>query len=108
MSETAHTSAPWSFAASVPSEGFECYWITACPAPNQQRELATVSGPQNAKNEANARLIAAAPDMLAALKHATALADKNLEHHSGRTGECAKSYQMCIDAIAKATGVPNA
>ncbi len=57
------------------------------------------------KMKTNARLSAAAPEMLAALKHAIALADENLEKHfTGRTGECAKAYAMCAAAIAKAEG----
>lgn len=65
-----HTPGPWSATPSDLSEGYECYWITAVPFPNGERELATVSGPQNRNNEANANLIAAAPDLLAELENA--------------------------------------
>lgn len=55
-------------------------------------------------DEANACLIAAAPDMLAALKNAMASADEDLKQHkSGRTDDCAKAYAMCEAAVAKAT-----
>ncbi len=57
-------------------------------------------------SRANARLIVAAPDMLAALQQAVALADGNLPRFSGRTGQCAKSYDACVAAIIKATAAP--
>lgn len=60
-----HTPGPWKYTPSSPSEGFECFWITATPSPNQEKEVATVSGPQTERNEANSRLVAAAPDLLA-------------------------------------------
>ena len=56
-------------------------------------------------SEADARLIAAAPDLLEALIHTIKLADDNLKKYfSGRTKDCAKAYAMCAAAIAKATG----
>ena len=62
--------------------------------PNELREEAM----------ANANLIAAAPDMLAALVNAMAMADVDLkENRSGRTDDCAKAYAMCAAAVAKAT-----
>ena len=42
----------------TPRKGYECFWITACPEINQEREIATVCGPQNERN-INAALIAA-------------------------------------------------
>ena len=52
-----------------------------------------------------ADLMNAAPAMLAALKRAVALADKNLKHFSGgRTDKCQASYEQCLTAIAKAEG----
>jgi hypothetical protein len=55
--------------------------------------------------KANARLIAAAPDMLAALVNAMAAADDDLkERRSHREDDCAKAYAMCAAAVAKATG----
>lgn len=56
--------------------------------------------------EANARLIAAAPEMLAALQQAIARADKNLERYDSRDEECQKDYDLCVAAIVKATGAP--
>ena len=57
---TKHTPGPWVATPSDPAEGVECIWITACPAPNQEKEIAAVYGPQNEKNKATAALIAAA------------------------------------------------
>jgi len=63
-----HTPGPWKSTPSTPQDGFECYWITAIPNPNMEKEVATVAGPQNMTNEANANLIASAPDLLAFIK----------------------------------------
>lgn len=65
-----HTPGPWESIASDPSEGFECYWVRAAkPYGGPFRgsrivEIGAVNGPQNSEQSANARLIAAAPDML--------------------------------------------
>jgi len=56
-----------------------------------------------ARIEADARMIAAAPEMLAALKAAIALADKNMGN-GGRTPECQAVYDQCVAAITKAEG----
>lgn len=61
-----HTPGPWKVTPSDPSWGVSIYWVTALP--NMEKEVATVAGPQNRTSEANATLIAAAPDLLAALK----------------------------------------
>jgi hypothetical protein len=53
---------------------------------------------------ANARLIAAAPDLLEALIATCKLADDNLPGFDGRTPECQAVYDQCMRAIAKATG----
>ncbi len=52
-----------------------------------------------------ARLHAAAPDMLAALKATTALAEENLKlYYTGRTDDCHAVFRQCMAAIAKAEG----
>lgn len=63
-----HTPGPWFATPTDPSEGGEFFWITATPRSNQEKEIGSVSGPQNARNAANARLIAAAPNMHRALE----------------------------------------
>lgn len=64
MSDFTYTPGPWDFRGSVPSEGFDCFWIGPQGA---SIEVATVSGPQSSQfRAANARLIAAAPDLYAA------------------------------------------
>lgn len=52
-------------------------------------------------NGANARLIAAAPDMYNALWEAVELSDRTLPP-SGRTAECQRVYDLCRAALAKA------
>lgn len=52
---------------------------------------------------ANARLIAAAPDMAEALKAAIAISDRNVGD-GGRTDECQHVYDQCAAALAKARG----
>lgn len=68
--EAKHTPGPWKATPSDPAEGVECIWITACPEPNQEKEIAAVYGPQNERNKATAALIAVAPVLLEALKAA--------------------------------------
>lgn len=63
------TVGPWSSTPSDPSQGYECFWLTACPEINQERQIATVCGPQNERNTSNAAFIAAlrnaAPELIA-------------------------------------------
>lgn len=53
--------------------------------------------------EANARLIAAAPDMYDALWEVCELSDRNLTE-AGRTPECQRVYDLCRAALSKAEG----
>lgn len=55
-----HISGSWSCVPSIPEEGVECFWIE-----NGAQRIAAVDGPQNEEREATARLIAAAPELLA-------------------------------------------
>lgn len=63
------TGGPWRATRSDPSEGCDVWWIMACPASNQETDVATVSGGKwpPGKSEANARLVAAAPQLWDAL-----------------------------------------
>ena len=70
------TPGPWQATRSDHSEGYDVWWITACPAANQEKEIATVAGGYpHERHEANARLIAAAPDLLAMLAEAHDIID---------------------------------
>jgi hypothetical protein len=65
-----HSLGPWMAVRSVPAEGFDCWWImdggtsivADCPG---------YSPSGSAQSAANAHLIAAAPDLLAALQDMT-------------------------------------
>lgn len=91
---TKHTAAPWEFTASTPEDGFECFFIHAGEG-YSQRQIAAVDGPQDEKGEANARLIAAAPELLDAL-----LGCRRSLELANFTQELA----LVNAAIAKATG----
>ena len=99
-----HTPGPWESVASDPSEGFECYWIRAAkPYGGPFRgsrvvEIGAVNGPQNSEQSANARLIAAAPDLLAALEDLVGICRMGAEKTPAR-----KKYDAALAAIAKAT-----
>lgn len=96
MTSAKYTPGPWAATPSDPAEGVECIWITACPAPNQEKEIAAVYGPQNERNQATACLIAAAPDMHAALD--------GLVMVCGRTGDAYADFEEQADAFHKETG----
>jgi len=68
MTDTAGkwTQGSWQAIGSHESEGFDCYWIKSQPNAFMRgftKEIAAVTGPQGGEAEANARLIAAAPDL---------------------------------------------
>ena len=69
-----YTPGPWESVPSDPMDGFECYWIRAkrefSPITRgfQVTDIASVNGPQWAEQEATARLIAAAPELVEALR----------------------------------------
>ena len=78
---TQHTKGPWKY---LRTSGFDygstAYWLPGICA--------------NIKDEANARLIAAAPDLLVALQHLMVAHDEQLDY----------AFQQAQEAIAKATG----
>lgn len=91
-----HTPGPWT--ARVKRTG-ESWWVVA-PRPNgQEGYLAECVGRQEA-NEANARLIAAAPDLLAALRVLLGTSECSCE------GDCVPdcTHVIARAAIAKAEG----
>ena len=97
-----HTPGPWQSIGSHESEGFDCYWIKAQPSPALRgftKEIAAVTGPQAGEAEANACLIAAAPELLAAAQ----LAYETLAPLKDDDFVWATMSQL-VAAIAKATG----
>ncbi len=113
--ETKHTPGPWIAAQSDPAEGCDVWWITACPAANQEKEIATVPGGYpHERHEANASLIAAAPELLEALRELLTdmvIAQGNMRKAAKRDPAwegCAEIIQPRVDAaraaIAKAEG----
>mgnify|MGYP001260829464 CR=1 FL=1 len=94
-----HTPGPWTVRRSMPEDGYDCWFISACPLPNREVDIGDVAGgyPHEQK-EANARLIAAAPELLAALS-------AMLTHMGMDEDEWNKpTYDQARAAIAKATG----
>lgn len=96
-----HTQGPWKAEVAVTLAGYPTgeWWISS------QRgsiDIATTSSDYAPDvEEANARLIAAAPELLAALKHAVDL----IETVEPR---CRGVIALCKGVIAKAEGRPNA
>lgn len=95
MPITTHTPAPWRFvlnAAFSDGQPSASVWIEA----GEYRSLATLI--PVAEVEANARLIAAAPDLLAAC-------EKFVESFKSLQREkCDVAHRMAVEAIAKAEG----
>ena len=104
MSETKHTAGPWVAIRSIPEEGCDGWWIKAQPHAAMRgftNDLAWVNGGQ--ENEANARLIAAAPTLLSIAKRWAALdGGRWLQERYAR--EKAELLADTAAAIAKAEG----
>lgn len=65
------TPGPWRSVESVPAEGAHVFWITGGEG-KHETDVATVAGGKiRNRSNANANLIAAAPDLYAALAEAT-------------------------------------
>ena len=98
-----HTPGPWRYVASIPEDGANCWWLCREGMPRLESEIGCVNGPQCSVTEADARLIAAAPDLLEALQEvlpmleALLLVDRR-QPEPGSVGHKARA------AIAKATG----
>lgn len=103
MSETKHTPGPWSvWTPRGPGYLFPRYHILG-PAPADERELApTVAEiPMSTENsEGNARLIAAAPELLDAARYSVEVLDL-IQTDDDAIGEAAA---LLREAIRKATG----
>lgn len=96
--QTKHTPGPWF----THREGFSTVYVEARIGGGQLQEVAAC-GPTSKgveQQDGNARLIAAAPDLLQALIH--------LEHNARKSGaEMGLALVVARDAIAKATGSGN-
>lgn len=97
------TPGPWSFehdpskseSITLQAEGDPCF-----------AQIDPFDGELTARDFANARLIAAAPDMLAALQTMVAYSDRLIAegHYTHREPRVQELYDMCAAAIAKAEG----
>lgn len=108
--ETKHTPGPWTFSKSDIFGDIRYYIAQADNAKYTPHysDVATliaetVSTEREAIQEANARLIAAAPELLAALKAMVALDEEEHQRGPGDIDIC-KEVQDAYAAIAKATG----
>jgi hypothetical protein len=96
MSAAQHVSGPWKAVRNA------SFWEVVTPLPGQTLDqaneyspsLAYVWGEGEEQAEANARLIAAAPDLLEALQHLMVAHGEQLDY----------AFQQAQEAIAKATG----
>jgi hypothetical protein len=101
-----HTPGPWIFYADMPSVDPAWHLVTTA---NKMRVLANVHiEPGNAADEANARLIAAAPELLGALSDMLGEFDDlsvtdDIRTQIGWSANTIKSLQRARAAIAKAT-----
>lgn len=98
MSETKHTPGPWYLRANrhPDSAGRQWGWVDATPPGSTQTSIpgVRVEWVRGENSEANARLIAAAPTMLEALKEIDALPSFRLD----------EAGQIARAAIARAEG----
>ncbi len=94
-----HTPGPWPVRQSNPEEYPEHYWIG--PAWHADGTYMQVSGPIG---RANANLIAAAPDLLAALEAFAAIHDNSPDNTPWGCGLTNGHFFRAKEAIAKAKG----
>lgn len=91
-SKQKRTPAPWTAVRSIPSDGFDCYWLNG---PHGE-DLGYLK-----RNEANALLIAAAPDLYDALKMVQRACS---DFREIPMAEQTRTLRAMNDAIAKAEG----
>lgn len=104
MTVSQHTAGPWIYYADLPSAEPNWHIVTTA---NKMRVLANVHiEPGNRMDEANARLIAAAPELLEAAKRAEDVIDDFLGHLShdeqADDPEVGQALVVLRAAIAKA------
>jgi len=96
--ETEFTPGPWFALPTIPEQGWEGYAIHANTNIGYVTTIAEVSGPQRKTKEANAVLIAAAPDLYEALDQAvTSMQDSGYQNSH-------IAVRAARDALAKARG----
>jgi hypothetical protein len=91
---TQHTPGPWELRQSVRG-----YWFIDCEQGGESYTLTALEC-----NEADARLMAAAPDLLAALQECVDYLDCIPEAAAGGCDDARKLVRIARAAIAKATG----
>lgn len=106
MSEIKHTPGPWIFYADLPSTEPNWHIVTTA---NKMRVLANVHiEPGNEMDLVNARLIAAAPELLEALQYALPYLEACVPNPRNGVNADYSVDVNCVDraraAIAKATG----
>lgn len=98
----AHTPGPWSMSAYIPYEGHASarYYIYGHCGDSRSPTVAHIKNSTKQPMEANARLIAAAPELLDALRRAA----QALAHAcEASPGLYLAAYELAAAAIAKAT-----
>lgn len=105
MSETKHTPGPWIYYVDAPTTEPDWHVVTTA---NKMRVIANVHiEPGNATDAANARLIAAAPELLAAARalvaYINSMPTDNEKCRVLSTALNNSAGQALKDAIAKAT-----
>lgn len=106
MSEDKHTPGPWRAVRSNPAEGADVWWIVAGAGPAEREVGSMCGGYPQALREANARLAAAAPDLLEALvAYDKYMLDAGYEGPEALHPNAAENWRRIRAAITKATGV---
>ena len=104
--KAAHTPGPWKFGKELTARSGE--WLVSFDAGSKGRGIAIAETRAGSGNEeANARLIAAAPDLLAACKSMIEWDDREKDHavdFSARMSLCEAAFNAARAAIAKAKG----
>lgn len=101
-----HTPGPWEVSASIhwPSSigAWKAIWGPSTAQLTHQKRICLITPNRKAESDSNARLIAAAPELLAACKAADELLSRipKLPNHKGRKITVIRELQA---AIAKAT-----
>jgi hypothetical protein len=94
---TQHTPGPWKAAHAIQDDAAARYiWSMTDKATGHRELVATIPYAEGDHINADARLIASAPDLLAALQDLLAATEKTYDSRHER--------QAALDAIAKATG----